>query len=101
MRSYVLPSTVRTIRLKHRILHVPSQSHPRRIIGFLTVSQIAKKVGVPTHWIYNRIDKGAIQVVKEHKTKNYLFPDEVTTIESFKKLKNNEVKKIEFNKNLK
>jgi len=40
----VLPSTVQTIRLKHGIFQVRSQSHPRRIAGYLTVPQIAKVI---------------------------------------------------------
>lgn len=55
----VLPSTVETIRLKNRLLSVRSQSHPIRVKGFLSVSQIAEKIGVTPHWIYDRIRGGA------------------------------------------
>ena len=37
----VLPSTVKIIGLKHGQFHKRSQSHPRRIEGALTISQLA------------------------------------------------------------
>ena len=50
-RAFVLPSTVKTLRLKHGIFQVRSQSHPRRIPGSLTVPQIANEprslIGLP------------------------------------------------------
>ena len=96
LRSYVLSSTVQSIRLKHRLLRNPSQSHPRQIPGFLTLPQVAKQIGVSKHWIYDRIINGCIQIVKDHKTKLYLFPDETATIELFQKLKKGFTDKIKF-----
>src|SRR5262249_55259171 len=61
----VLPSTVQIIRLRHRILRECRQSHPRRILGFLTVPQVARAVGIPPHWIYDRIHNGTIQVARD------------------------------------
>jgi hypothetical protein len=49
MRQLVLPSTVKTIRLKHGILQKRSQSHPRRIDGYLTVPQLAKTLDISVH----------------------------------------------------
>ena len=40
--SVVLPSTVRIIRLRHRLFRKRSQSHPRHIKGYLTVPQLAR-----------------------------------------------------------
>lgn len=53
LRQTLLPSTVKTIRLKHGIFHVRSQSHPRRINGYFTVPQITKVLELPPHWIYD------------------------------------------------
>lgn len=86
MRPHVLPSTVQIIRLKHRRLRTRSQSHPRHIEGYLTVPQLAQKLGVPKHWVYDRIDKGQIQITKDSETGLYLFPDKPTTLALFKKL---------------
>ena len=87
----VLPSTVQTIRLKHGILQVRSQSHPRRIAGYLTVPQIAKMLDKKAHWIYHLINTGRINVKKDTKTGLYLFPDCPETLEMFRQLKTGDV----------
>jgi hypothetical protein len=51
MGLVVLPRTVRGIRLKHGIFQTRSQSHPRRIEGALTISQIAAAIDIDPHWI--------------------------------------------------
>lgn len=86
MRLIVLPSTVKTIRLRHRILITRHQSHPRRIPSHLTVSQLAEKLHVSVHWIYDRIHNGTIQVAKDKEMALYLFPDRPQTLERFRKL---------------
>lgn len=94
--KHVLPSTVRDIRLKHRLLKNPSQSHPRRVPGYLTVSHLAQRIELSRQWIYDRIRNGSIRICKDPHTKLYLFPDDVTTIELFHKLKSGEVENIQF-----
>ena len=96
LRNHVLANTVKSIRLKHRLLRRPSQSHPRRIQGYLTVPQIAQILEIDRHWIYDRINNGSIQVVKDPQTQLYLFADEATTIEMFRKLKNGDITKVYF-----
>lgn len=86
MRRVLLPSTVKTIRLRHRIMLTRHQSHPRRIPGYLTVSQLTKTLGLSPHWIYDRIHNGTIQVTKDKETKLYLFPDQQKTLSRFRKL---------------
>jgi hypothetical protein len=76
MRSSVLPSTVKTIRLKHGIFQKRSQSHPRHIDGSLTVTQLARAIDISPHWVYDRIHNGCVQVVKDADTGLYLFPDD-------------------------
>lgn len=83
----VLTSTVRIIRQKHRIFPKRSQSHPRRIAGYLTVPQIAEALGISPYWIYHRIDNGTVQVTKDANTGLYLFPDEPATLELFRRLR--------------
>jgi DNA invertase Pin-like site-specific DNA recombinase len=87
MGDHLLASTVQGIRLKHRVLRNRSQSHPRRIDGYLTVPQIAKALDIPNHWIYDRIRKGVINVKRDSQTGLYLFPDKPATLEQFRKLK--------------
>jgi predicted DNA-binding transcriptional regulator AlpA len=94
MGDHLLPSTVQGIRLKHRIMHKRSQSHPRRIDGFLTVPQLAKTLDIPRHWIYDRIHKGVINVNRDTQTGLYLFPDRPDTIEQFRKLQAGTIDKM-------
>jgi hypothetical protein len=87
MRLVVLPSTVKSIRLKHGILQVRSQSHPRQVKGALTLSQVAKALDIAPHWIYDRINNGCIQISKDSQTNLYLFPDDPATFEQFRQLR--------------
>lgn len=98
LRQVVLPSTVKTIRLKHRQFLKRSQSHPRRIEGALTISQLAHALDIDPHWIYDRIHNGTIQVDKDPKTRLFLFPDEPETIEQFKLLRAGQFQNLRFSR---
>ncbi len=95
-RSVVLPSTVKNIRLRHGLLVKRSQSHPRRIAGFLTLSQIAERLQISPHWIYDRIHNGTIRVSKDPEWQLYLFPDKPSTLTLFRKLRDGKVKNLRF-----
>lgn len=84
-------STVQTIRLKNNKMLKRSQSHPKHIKGYLTVSQVAKRIGVPVHWVYDRIHNGKIKVLKNSNDNVYMLPDteEITSLLS-------DLKKAEF-----
>ena len=94
MSSMVLSSTVRRIRLSHGIIHKPYQSHPRKVPGYLSVSQIAEQIGVSTHWLYDRIHNGRIRIAKEPRTKGYLFPDTPKMLDQLQKLKHGEISRV-------
>ena len=96
MHPFVLPSTVRGLRLKHRQFLVRHQSHPRRVAGSLTLTQLAKELDIAPHWIYDRINNGCIQISKDAKTRLYLFPDQPATLEQFNALRAGTVKTIRF-----
>jgi len=96
LRSTLLPSTVKTIRLKHRILLNRSQSHPRRILGYLTVPQIATTLNLSPHWIYDRIHKGTIIITRDRQTGLYLFPDEPNTLAQFQQLQAGQLQNLRF-----
>lgn len=97
LRNTVLRSTVQAIRLRHGILHKPSQSHQRRIPGCLTVSQLTAKIGVTTHWIYDRIHNGTIAIAPDAQTGLYLFPDVPRTLNAFRKLRAGKLERLNFN----
>ena len=90
----VLTSTVRIIRLRHRILVKQSQSHPRCIAGQLTVSQVAERLQVSKHWIYDRIHNGTIQLERDADSKLFLFPDAPMTITLLEQLRAGEIQKV-------
>ena len=98
MHPFVLPSTVRGLRLKHGQFLVRSQSHPRHVAGALTLTQIAKALDIAPHWIYDRINNGCIQITKDSQTTLYLFPDDPATLEQFKQLRAGTLKKLRFSK---
>jgi len=90
----VLPSTVREIRLREGVLLHPGQSRRRRVKGYLTVTQLAKKLGILSHWIYDRIHSGVIQVKKDSKSRTYLIPNTRRTIEQFRDLLHGKVQTL-------
>jgi hypothetical protein len=98
MRPRLIVSTVKGIRLRHGILQLARQSHPRQIDGYLTVSQVARSVGVTLHWIYDRIHNGTIALARDARTKLYLFPDKPATLASLRKLKAGKLKLLTFDK---
>jgi len=90
-RTVVLESTVRNIRLSHRIFHRACQSHPLRVAGFLTVTQLAEKLEISKHWIYDRIHNGTIAVKKDASTGSYLFPDKPDTLQKLRQLREGQI----------
>lgn len=98
MGTYVLPSTVRTIRLRRRLLRERNQSHPRQVAGYLTVPQLAQVVNVSDHWLYDRIHNGRIKIERDAETGLYLFPDKPATIGMVQELKDGKLKKVCFSK---
>src|SRR4051812_2366377 len=92
----VLRSTVQIIRLRHRILTKRSQSHPRRIPGHLTVPQVAERLQVSKHWIYDRIHNGTIQLARDADSKLFLFPDAPMIITLLEQLKAGEIREVRF-----
>jgi len=88
----VLPGTVREIRLRHGILLHPRHSRPRRVAGHLTVTALAKKLGILSHWIYDRIHNGVIHVSKDSQSGTYLIPDDRKTVEQFRNLLSGKLK---------
>src|SRR5215468_968666 len=82
----VLPSTVKGIRLKLGLMQQRSQSHPRRITGYLTVPQLAKALAITPHWVYHQIKRGTVAITRDAATGLYLFPDTPQTLEDFRQL---------------
>jgi DNA invertase Pin-like site-specific DNA recombinase len=100
MGHEVLLNTVKSIRLKRRIFLNRTQSHPRCITGFLTITQIAQITNISAHWIYDRIHNGRIKItttyLPQYKKGLYLFPDTEETINMFHGLKNGHFQNLRF-----
>lgn len=96
MRPTLLPSTVKRLRLEHGIMLKRSQSHPRRIPGYLTVTQIATTLNLSPQWIYDRIHNGTIAMTRHQKIGLYLFPDEPNTLAQFQQLQTGQLQNLRF-----
>ncbi len=82
----LLPSTVKSLRLKHQRYHRYRTARPRRVSGFLTVPQVARALGVTAHWLYNLMSRGVIEIDRDADTRLYLFPDRTETIDELRRL---------------
>ena len=90
-RPRVLASTVQTLRLRHGRLHRYRGPRPRRVAGFLTVSQLATTLGVKAHWLYHLISQGRIVGQRDETTGLYLFPDRPETLEALRQVRDGSV----------
>jgi DNA invertase Pin-like site-specific DNA recombinase len=95
-QQFVLKSTVTNIRLKYRLFHKVSQSHPRCVTGYLTVSQLAKKLSISRHWIHRRLNDGTIKIKKDPAREIWLFPDNPSTLKKFKQLRTGKLNSLHF-----
>jgi DNA invertase Pin-like site-specific DNA recombinase len=98
-KDHVVRSTVQAIRHRHGLLRGGREkggSRAHHVPGCLTLSQVAQKLEVPNPWMYNRIYNGAIQIVKDARTGLYLFPDDPSTIERLRELKEGKIRKLRF-----
>ena len=85
-RPQVCPSTVSPIRLKQGRMQQQPQSHPRHVAGYLSVPQLARRLGVSPHWLYDRLANGRMQLAKDPTTGLSVFPDQPTTLEHLQQL---------------
>jgi len=60
----------------------------------LTLPQVAELLGVGLHWLYQRIERGEIQIALDPRRKLYLFPDTPEAIRQLKKLKAGRVQSV-------
>ncbi|MGO9836753.1 MAG: recombinase family protein [Polyangiaceae bacterium] len=94
MHDTLLPSTVKSIRLRHGRFHRYRGPRPRQAEGFLTVPHVAQALGVTAHWLYNLIRRGVIQIDRDLKTHLYLFPDRPETIDELRRLQAGEITRV-------
>jgi len=66
--------------------------------GYLSITQIAKELGVDNYWIYDRIHNGRIGIDKNAEFDAYLFRDDHETMKLFRQLKNGHIYNVDFRK---
>ncbi len=86
---------VRKLRLAHRMSRYRLKA-PRRWPGFLTLHQIAEKLGVSYVVIYRYIFVGKLQAKKDLSANCYLFPDKPATLAQFRQLLDGQVPQLCF-----
>jgi len=96
LRTTMLPSTVKSIRLRHRCIHRYRGPRPRRVAGQLTLPQVAQQLGVTPHWLYNLIRRGVVEIKRDTETNLYLFPDRSETLQELRSLKAGEIQKVSY-----
>jgi DNA invertase Pin-like site-specific DNA recombinase len=92
----LLPDTVNKIRLAHHVYHSPNHSHPCRVPGYLTITQLAEILDRPQKWFHGQISRGAIRVKKDEAAKCYVFPDEPSTLEKFRQFIEGQISELDF-----
>ena len=90
----ILPQTVQKIRLKNGQLYHEGHSPEKQLAGYLTASQLAKKLNLSKEWLYHRINKKIIEVRRDPVTNLYLFPDNDKVISSINALRKGLVKHV-------
>lgn len=94
--TQLLTNTVKCLRLKHKAFITRSQSHPRRIAGYLTVPQAAAALACSPYWFYDRMKKGVIEIKRDRSTGLYLFPDTPETLEQLRDLQAGHLNQLSF-----
>ena len=92
----VLPSTVARIRKQHGIVHHEKLCHPHVVTGYLRPYQLAQRLKIRPHWIYDRIRNGTINIEKNPTHKTVLFPDSPETLEKIQQFVDGKVNSVSF-----
>lgn len=92
----VLPSTVRNVRLEHRLFRNRSHFQPRNMPGYLTLPQVAQALEITTYWLYHQIYAGRILIAKDEQSGLYLFPDTSYTVQQLRRLHSGQTDCVDF-----
>lgn len=87
---------VRRLRLANRVSRYRLKAQPLHRPGYLSLIQIAEKLGVSYTRIYRYIFEGKLQVKKDPSAKCYLFPDKPATLAQFRQLLDGEISQLCF-----
>jgi hypothetical protein len=90
----VLPSTVRDIRLRHRIKAVWRCTRWPKIKGKLSVTELAARLRAPTKWIYTQLRRGSILTTLDPAGR-YLFPDDEAAMQAIRALRVHSINRVD------
>ncbi|GGF51693.1 hypothetical protein GCM10011611_67720 [Aliidongia dinghuensis] len=90
----VLPATIQKIRLCHRLKLQPRRTRWATIPGWLSVPELAIRLGVASNWVSKRIYRGTIQIDRDLATGRFLFPDTEPALRALRQLQNGAVRTI-------
>jgi len=90
----VLPSTVRAIRLRHRITIAQQRTRWPPAPGYLTVPQLAGRLRIPEKWIRTQLRRGAIRAIHEPSGR-YLLPDTEPAMQAIRQLREHRVSHVD------
>jgi DNA invertase Pin-like site-specific DNA recombinase len=90
----VLPSAVRDIRLRHGIKTVRQRTRWRAVPGYLTITQLATRLRIPSKWIYTQLTRGALQTIREPSGR-YLFPDTQVAVQAVQELRQRHTRHVD------
>lgn len=86
-RNYVPVRTVQVVRQRHRVLRNGMATRARHISGRITITEIAKRLGVSRSWIKKRIRTQTIKIQRDPRDKRFLFPETEASITALQELK--------------
>ncbi len=100
MRSPRTPAVsahmVRRLRDRQGLRRERRRAGPKSVAGYLTVRQLAERLGVPAGGIYDRIYSGKIIVARDRRRKLYLFPDRQQTVTRVRQLLDGKTQTVRF-----
>lgn len=93
--SRVLPATVEAIRLRTGVFQ-PARSRPVNVPGYLTITQLSRRLGIRRSWFQEAIQRGSLRVQKNASARCYLFPDESRTLEEIRSLHAKKLSQLDY-----
>ncbi|RWM51753.1 MAG: recombinase family protein, partial [Mesorhizobium sp.] len=90
----VLLSTVRGVRLRHRIKTGRQRSRWPKVEGRLSVTDLAARLRIPPKWIYTQLRRGKLLTFSDPAGR-YLFPDEEKATQAIRKLREHSIDHID------
>lgn len=82
----VLPTTVRSIRLRRGIKMAKTRGRWRPVENYITLSEIVDRLGIPRKWFQTHLNRGTL-VTRKEPSGRYLFPDTAEALASIRKLR--------------